>query len=1116
MMNPGLARHLGSDRGIAAYGRHRARRVVGGILAGLTAVALVVVAGPTAAEAKEPKKLQRGRPPSAMPNNVPGGAPENARDDQVSNAAARTTREVAANAEGPKPVVTCDEPVHDFGSVWTGPTLAHTFTVKNTGDRTLNITKVKPSCGCTVAGPYPRSLEPGESGEFPFSINTTKIHSRFDKSVNVDCNDPLTPQLRLRLRGEVKQYVNVVPSNAHFGTIVGDERQERVLNVTNNTDKPLEVTLGDPTSPGFKYELVEKEPGKAFELHVIAEPPFSPGRLQSVVRLNTNIEDQKEITIYARGNVPERIEIQPDSITLSDTHGVQTRGLTRVIRITNYSEQPVKVLDAKIDDPSVTLTLSERTPGKAYTVLVQMPPNYEVPASGRNITITLDDDKTPVATVPIRSQRQEIADRSRRKRPAETLVGTPAPGFTLATLNGSTLTTADLEDHVTVLNFFAPNCGFCKKQIPRLETVRQAYAEKGVRFINVSQKMGNREYAQADVVSIIDTLGFKGDLAINHDNSVGGQFKAVSFPTMIVLGKRGTIDAVNVGNLADLETRMKGQLDALLAGKPIPATADAAGGTDEAPPIARTHEIERKSAGQPTDLIGKDAPKFTTTTIEGKPVSNDELAKYAATVLDFFAPNCGHCKKQIPRLETVRQKYADKPVRFVNVSQTMRKAYEKDEVVKIINDLGFKGELAIDHTNAVGTVFNARGFPTMVVVGRSGKIEAVNVGNVADLESRLSGQLDKLIEGKSLSNATGDARPAADSRTTARLAADTEPKPQQEPQAKRTPTPPSAPSAEGRKPAPPVDLATIDGKPVSNEAFGKYAATVLDFFAPDCGHCKKQIPRLEDIRKKYEDKPVRFVTVSQKMGSKEYSKEEIVAIINGMGFKGELALNHTNSVGQAYGARGFPTMVIVDKNGNVAATNVGNMRDLDERVPAQLDALIAGEAIPSKFAAAAPTRSRRRPAEDLKGTQAPEFTIETVDGKTVSNSDFDKHPATILNFVAANCGYCKRQVPTVEKVRAEYEDKGVRFVNITQTMRNKEYSVEEIVKLYHQDLGTKLEIAKDGKNKIGGLYKAVSFPTLFVVDNEGKIADVIIGAKPDLDKTLRSHLDRLIKADTGT
>ncbi|MCH7883723.1 MAG: redoxin domain-containing protein [Planctomycetes bacterium] len=1016
--------------------------------------------------------------PKAQQDGAPRRGPKAAlrRDASVSQQANRNSRQVAADSTGPKAVIQCDESTHDFGTVWVGPALKHSFTIKNIGDKALKITRVKPACGCTIAGPYPRSIEPGESGEFPFSIATKKLRSRFEKSITVESSDPLNPKLRLKVRGEVKRYVDVVPANANFGTLFGGEPQERVINITNNTDDPLEIKLSPPTTDDFEFTLEEKEPGKRFELRVSVSPPYKPGNLTSVITLETNKKAQEKVTVYARAKVPQRIDVQPTSIVVVEPSGTQTRGLSRVIRITNYGATPVKVLEATVDDPEITLTLSERTAGKAYTVMVQMPPNYSVPSTGRTITLTLDDKDKPTVEVPIRRRVSTVRRKPTRLRPAEEMVGKPVPSFRLTTIEGKPASSTDLAGKVTVLNFFAPNCGFCKKQIPRLETVRQKFADKGVRFINVSQKM-RKEYSKEEVIAKNDGLGFKGELAINHDNSVGGLFKATSFPTMVVLGKKGKIDAVNVGNIRDLETKLTMQLETLLAGKTIPKTE------------LVTKRPEKPKRARPTDLIGKPAPLFVSKTIEGKRIANLELSKSAATVLNFFASNCPHCKKQIPKLEAVRQKYADKNVRFINVSQKMRKAYTQEQVIETIKKTGFKGELVIDHENKIGKAFNATGFPTMIVIGRSGKVEAVNVGNAADLQSRLSSQLDALIAGKpvSKSGATAAAKPTAQ---------------------KKQPKKPTQKVAIGKK-APSFDTQTIDGKKVTNAELAKYSATVLNFFAPNCPHCKKQIPKLEKVRKQFADKNVRFINVSQKM-RKAFTKEQVLATLKKTGYEGEVVIDHENKIGGAFNARGFPHMIVLGKSGNLEAVNRGNMADLETRLTAQLDALVAGKAIPKKYAQAPASRSNRRPALDLVGKQAPAFNIDTLDGKEVSNADFSKHPATVLNFVAPNCGFCKRQVPTVEKIRAEYEAKGVRFVNISQTMR-KEYSAEEVVDIFKTKLKTNLEIATDSGNKIGKLFKATSYPTLFVVGKDGKVSEVFVGAKPNLDTLLKVRLDALIK-----
>ncbi len=810
-----------------------------------------------------------------------------------------------------RPVIKCEKPVHDFGTVWVGPVLRHTFIIKNEGNAPLEITRVKPSCGCTIAGNYPRVIQPGESGEFPFSVSSKRLHNRFEKGITITSTDPVTPTLRLRLRGEVKQYVDVSPPNIYFGKITSNKPVERVATITNNTEKPLELKIKSEAGGGMETELKEVEKGQKYELRVAYKPPFQTGIFRRQVILETNVDAQKTVTINVRGSVPERLEVSPATVTLGARSALQntqtTRPTIRIVRLTNYGEKPVRLLEAKADDPKIQTKISEQRPGKSYSVQIEIPPDYNVPPTGRKLVLKTDDPEKPTIEVPIRSlaaRTKTAANNKPRRRPAEELVGQMAPSFSAKTIEGKPVGTDTFKGKITVLDFFAVNCPFCARQIPRLETVRKQYASKGIRFVAISQTLHGKRYDQQQAVDKLNTLGFKGELVVDPDNTIGPLFKAVSYPTMVVIGKTGKIEAVNVGNVADLESRMKTQLDALLAGKAIPKI--------EAKTAARKPQQPQPRRGNPTDLVGKPAPKFSFTTLKGETINNDTLKKHPATIINVVAANCPYCKKQTPRLEKIRQKYEAKGVKFVNLVQTMRKKFSSDEVVNIFQKVGSNIEIAHDPDNKVGPLFNARGFPTMIVLGKSGKVEAVNVGNLADLE---------------------------------------------------------------------------------------------------------------------------------------------------------------------------------------------------KRVEAQLDALLAGKPIP-QFATA-PPKPRRRPAEELVGKPAPAFKLATYDGKTISSDDFKNHPATVLNFVAPNCGFCKRQVPNVEKVRAEYEAKGVRFVNVQQTMR-KQYSKDEAYKIF-KDIGSNLEFAPDAGNKVGRLYRATSFPTMVVVDRNGKIAHVNIGAKPNIEAVLRNQLDALIK-----
>lgn len=821
-------------------------------------------------------------------------------------------RAIPASNE-PRPIISVDEAVHDFGSGWAGPTLKHGFKVKNDGTSTLEISSVRPSCGCTIAGSYPRKLEPGETGEFPFSLNSGKLRGPYEKSITVASNDPVTPELRLKLKGEIKQYVDVVPAQANFGRVTAGQPQERILKVTNNTEQPLRLELEVPPDSKYQFELVETTPGQNFDLKVkLSTQQAAAGAVRSTAKLKTNVEALKEITVDATAVIPERLEIQPQEIIVATPAaggpGTDAKSFARSLRFNNYGEKPVKVLEATASKPEVKVTVSERTAGKDYTIQVDVPADFKPAEDGSDkVTIKTDDPEKPTIDVPMRS-RIQVAKKLEGQAPnvespTDKLIGKPAPTFELTTTEGKKVSNESLKDAVTVLNFFAVNCGYCGKQIPRLETVREKYAGKPVRIINVSQTMRGKQSTPEEVAAKLTSLNCKSEAANDPQNTVGPLFAASGFPTMVVLGKNGNVEAINVGNVGDLEERMAKQLDALIEGKPIPKDAL---GPD------KTAQVPKPPTQTTTSLIGKPAPAFSINTTDGKALSSDEIKTRPATVLNFVAPDCPHCKKQIPGIETVRKDYEAKGVRFVNLSQTMRQPFTADKAAEVFKGAGSGLEFALDEGNKVGQSFFATSYPTMVLVGKSGNVEAVNSGSLADIESRLRSQLDAVIEGKPLPKfADAQAQPS-----------------QQRP----------AMGLMG-KPAPAFSLKTLDGKVVGNEEFPKSAATVLNFVAPDCGFCKKQLPTVEAIRAEYEAKGVRFVNVTQKFRG-EFTTEQVVETMKGVGARLEIAPDDGNKVGQMYQAVSYPTMMVVDKTGKVANVNIGAPPTLDKDLRGQLDSLL--------------------------------------------------------------------------------------------------------------------------------------------------------------------------------
>ncbi|WNJ16445.1 DUF1573 domain-containing protein [Pontibacter sp. G13] len=100
------------------------------------------------------------------------------------------------------PAATWETLIHEFGEIEQGTPAKHVFTVTNSGTEPLILTKVKPSCGCTVANYTKTEIAPGESGEVEATYNAQKM-GVFSKTITVLTNVDDQATI-LKIRGEVK------------------------------------------------------------------------------------------------------------------------------------------------------------------------------------------------------------------------------------------------------------------------------------------------------------------------------------------------------------------------------------------------------------------------------------------------------------------------------------------------------------------------------------------------------------------------------------------------------------------------------------------------------------------------------------------------------------------------------------------------------------------------------------------------------------------------------------------------------------------------------------------------------------------------------------------------
>ena len=90
----------------------------------------------------------------------------------------------------------------DYGDITKGSNGVRTFTFKNTGDKPLEIKRVRSSCGCTIPKKPEAPVEPGEKGEITVSYDTNRI-GVFRKTITVNTNDSNAAIIALKIKGNV-------------------------------------------------------------------------------------------------------------------------------------------------------------------------------------------------------------------------------------------------------------------------------------------------------------------------------------------------------------------------------------------------------------------------------------------------------------------------------------------------------------------------------------------------------------------------------------------------------------------------------------------------------------------------------------------------------------------------------------------------------------------------------------------------------------------------------------------------------------------------------------------------------------------------------------------------
>jgi hypothetical protein len=215
------------------------------------------------------------------------------------------------------PRIACDEPAFNFGTADSSQTIEHTYTLKNVGDTTLEISNVRPSCGCTVANISERSVPPGGETKVTARLSLQGRMGQQHKSITVESNDPQQPQFTLTMNGLVANTIELRPDRVIFNQMGPRDVVTQSVELVAAAGTSFKIVSVTPQTPNFAATVETLQEGTHYRLNVTPQGELPVGALYGSVRVVTDNPARQLIDVPVSTMVVGELIVAPNEIVLA-------------------------------------------------------------------------------------------------------------------------------------------------------------------------------------------------------------------------------------------------------------------------------------------------------------------------------------------------------------------------------------------------------------------------------------------------------------------------------------------------------------------------------------------------------------------------------------------------------------------------------------------------------------------------------------------------------------------------------------------------------------------------------------------------------------------------------
>ena len=142
-------------------------------------------------------------------------------------------------------------------------------------------------------------------------------------------------------------------------------------------------------------------------------------------------------------------------------------------------------------------------------------------------------------------------------------------------------------------------------------------------------------------------------------------------------------------------------------------------------------------------------------------------------------------------------------------------------------------------------------------------------------------------------------------------------------------------------------------------------------------------------------------------------------------------------------------------------------------------------------------------AASMQG-RAPDFTLKTQDGKSISLSEL-RGQVVMINFWATWCGPCRKEMPLLEALYKRYNRLGFTLLGVN--VEEDPSGADE----YLAETPVSFPILYDRANNVSKLYDVNAMPSTVIVDRQGNVRFLHKGYQPGYENEYQDQIRTLIR-----